>query len=62
MSKISIFFILIMVLSAVSISAQNITLWECNRCHQQYQGNSPPYFTKCPATNNSQNHWWIRKR
>jgi hypothetical protein len=44
------------------VSAQNLTLWECNRCHQQYQGNNPPYFTKCPATNNTQTHWWIRKR
>ena len=24
-------------------------LWECNNCHQQYQGNSPPAFAKCPA-------------
>ena len=37
-------------------------LWECNRCHQQYQGNSPPAFVKCPATDNKQTHWWIEKR
>gem|GEM_PF-1087289 len=36
-------------------------LWECNRCHQQYQGNTPPPFVKCPATDNKQNHWWIKK-
>lgn len=36
-------------------------LWECNRCHQQYQGNSPPPFVKCPATNFKQTHWWIQK-
>jgi len=36
-------------------------LWECNYCHQQYQGNSPPAFAKCPAKEMKQNHWWIKK-
>ena len=37
------------------------SLWECNRCHQQYQGNQPPAFAKCPAKEMKQNHWWIKK-
>ncbi len=37
-------------------------LWECNYCHQQYQGDSPPRFAKCPAKEMKQNHWWIEKR
>jgi len=36
-------------------------LWECNYCHQQYQGTSPPAFAKCPAKEMKQNHWWIKK-
>lgn len=36
-------------------------LWECNWCHQQYQGTSPPAFAKCPAKDMKQNHWWIKK-
>jgi len=36
-------------------------LWECNWCHQQYQGTSPPAFAKCPAKEMKQNHWWIKK-
>jgi len=38
------------------------TLWECNFCHQQYQGDSPPRFAKCPEKDMKQNHWWIKKR
>ena len=38
------------------------TLWECNWCHQQYQGDNPPRFVKCPAKDMKQNHWWIQKR
>lgn len=38
-----------------------LTLWECHSCRQQYQGNSPPYFTKCPSTNFKYNHLWRRK-
>lgn len=37
------------------------SLFECNWCHQQYQGTSPPAFAKCPAKDMKQNHWWIRK-
>ena len=37
------------------------TLWECNWCHQQYQGDNPPRFVKCPAKDMKQNHWWIKK-
>jgi hypothetical protein len=36
-------------------------LWECNYCHQQYQGDHPPAFAKCPAKEMKQNHWWIKK-
>jgi hypothetical protein len=36
-------------------------LWECNYCHQQYQGDQPPAFAKCPAKVFKQNHWWIKK-
>lgn len=36
-------------------------MWECNYCHQQYQGKSPPAFAKCPAKEMKQNHWWIKK-
>ncbi|MFM1996255.1 MAG: hypothetical protein RLZZ111_642 [Planctomycetota bacterium] len=36
-------------------------MWECNWCHQQYQGKSPPAFAKCPAKEMKQNHWWIKK-
>ena len=36
-------------------------LWECNRCHQQYQGDSPPRFVKCPSGDGKQTHWWIQK-
>ncbi|MEI6504434.1 MAG: hypothetical protein WCO90_00960 [Planctomycetota bacterium] len=37
------------------------SLWECNWCHQQYQGNQAPAFAKCPAKDMKQNHWWIKK-
>jgi len=37
------------------------SLWECNWCHQQYQGDRPPAFAKCPAKEMKQNHWWIKK-
>ena len=40
------------------------SLWECNFCHQQYQGDSLPAslrFTKCPAKEMKQNHFWIKK-
>ena len=37
------------------------SLFECNWCHQQYQGTSPPAFAKCPAKDMKQNHWWIKK-
>lgn len=58
MSKIIVY---LTVLSFFVVYA-SVSLWECNRCHQQYQGNSPPYFVKCPATNNTTNHWWIKKK
>ena len=38
-----------------------VKLWECNFCHQQYQGDNPPRFVKCPAKDMKQNHWWIQK-
>ena len=37
------------------------SLWECNHCHQQYQGDQPPRFAKCPAKEMKQTHWWIKK-
>lgn len=40
------------------------SLWECNWCHQQYQGETLPAslrFTKCPAKDLKQNHFWIKK-
>jgi hypothetical protein len=40
------------------------SLWECNWCHQQYQGDSLPAalrFTKCPAKEMKQNHFWTKK-
>jgi hypothetical protein len=40
------------------------SLWECNWCHQQYQGDSLPAglrFTKCPAKEMKQNHFWSKK-
>lgn len=39
-------------------------LWECNFCHQQYQGDNLPSqlrFTKCPAKDMKQNHFWVQK-
>jgi hypothetical protein len=40
------------------------SLWECNWCHQQYQGDSLPAalrFAKCPAKELKQNHFWSKK-
>jgi hypothetical protein len=37
------------------------SLWECNHCHQQYQGDQPPRSAKCPAKEMKQTHWWIKK-
>ena len=45
--------------TGIALAAEH--LWECNHCHQQYQGNSPPAFAKCPAKDMKQNHWWIKK-
>lgn len=53
------FLVTVLTISSLFLSTK---LWECNRCHQQYQGNNPPRTVKCPATNNKQNHWWILKR
>lgn len=49
--------LLLLITSLFAVSA----LWECNYCHQQYIGDSPPHFIKCPAKDNKVNHWWIRK-
>ena len=48
--------------SASGLALAATKLWECNYCHQQYQGDSPPRFVKCPAKGMKQNHWWIQKR
>lgn len=53
-------FIAVAVLAGVALAASK--LWECNWCHQQYQGERPPAFAKCPAKDMKQNHWWIQKR
>lgn len=54
--------ILVLSLMLCSITfVQNKSLWECNYCHQQYFGDAPPRFVKCPARDNKVNHWWIRK-
>ena len=45
--------------TGIAIAATH--LWECNYCHQQYQGDHPPAFAKCPAKDMKQNHWWIKK-
>ncbi|NBW96642.1 MAG: hypothetical protein EBR28_07885 [Planctomycetia bacterium] len=50
-----------LVLGGAGLAMAATKLWECNRCHQQYQGDNPPRFTKCPATDNKQTHWWIQK-
>jgi hypothetical protein len=52
--------LLAFILLATSLFTASV-LWECNYCHQQYIGNSPPPFIKCPAKDNKINHWWIRK-
>ena len=44
------------------IAVAAMKLWECNWCHQQYQGDRPPPFAKCPAKDMKQNHWWVEKR
>jgi len=49
------------VVCSAALARAATKLWECNRCHQQYQGSSPPAFVKCPATDNKQNHWWVQK-
>ena len=48
--------------AATGLAADALKLWECNWCHQQYQGDRPPPFAKCPAKEMKQNHWWIQKR
>lgn len=52
------FFTIIALIGTMFLASK---LWECNRCHQQYTGDNPPPFVKCPSTNFKQNHWWIRK-
>lgn len=55
------FIIMGLVMSAAICLAQSTVLWECHYCHQQYIGNNPPPFAKCPAKDNKSNHWWFRK-
>lgn len=52
---------LVAIAAGTAAAIQKTYLWECNWCHQQYQGPSPPAFAKCPAKEMKQNHWWIRK-
>ena len=52
------------VIAAASVTGVALAagkLWECNWCHQQYQGDRPPAFAKCPAKDMKQNHWWVQK-
>lgn len=49
------------VVCCAGITLAAAKLWECNWCHQQYQGDNPPRFVKCPAKDMKQNHWWIQK-
>lgn len=58
---IKLFTIFILTFCTSLTIAGSFTLWECNRCHQQYIGDNPPRFVKCPATENKQPHWWIKK-
>ena len=51
-----------LVLGGAGLALGAAKLWECNHCHQQYQGDNPPRFAKCPAKDNKQNHWWIQKK
>ena len=55
------FILVSLIMSAGICLAQSSVLWECHYCRQQYIGNSPPPFTKCPAKDNKTNHWWYRK-
>jgi hypothetical protein len=48
--------------SLTGLAVAATKLWECNWCHQQYQGDRPPAFAKCPAKDMKQTHWWIEKR
>jgi hypothetical protein len=47
--------------AGVGLPRAAANLWECNYCHQQYQGSFSPSFVKCPAKDMKQFHWWIRK-
>ena len=49
-------------ITMAGLAVAAMRLWECNYCHQQYQGERPPAFAKCPAKDMKQNHWWIQKR
>ena len=49
------------VLGGSGLALAAAKLWECNYCHQQYQGDNPPRFAKCPEKDNKQNHFWIQK-
>ena len=57
--RTAVVLLLAAVTGGVVFAANN--LYECNRCKQQYQGNSPPAFVKCPSGDGKQTHWWIKK-
>lgn len=59
MKNFILYFLFLCIFCSTVIAAPR--LWECNRCKQQYQGDRPPAFVKCPATNNTKDHWWIPK-
>lgn len=42
--------------------AQTSNLYECLRCRQQFVGQYPPAYAKCPYTNYQQYHWWSKRR
>lgn len=59
---IKLFTIFIVAFCTTLCVASQLIIWECNYCHQQYIGENPPRFIKCPAKDNKQTHWWIRKK
>lgn len=54
-------FISLMLCASICL-AQSTKIWECHYCHQQYFGNDPPRFVKCPAKDNKTNHWWFVRK
>lgn len=47
--------------AGLALAARN-SLYECDYCHQQYQGSSTPPRGKCPAKDLKEGHSWTWKR